>query len=211
MRSILFICIFTTQWVVASDEFKIRYDEINGDKPSYEVFERAMVGYIQIHQQQNSREIITIIDFSLPSSEKRLWVIDLKNDSTLFYTYVAHGKNTGNLFAKDFSNAKNTNKSSLGFYFTGESYYGRNGFSLRLDGLEPGLNQNARARAIVMHGAWYVDESIIAKTGRLGRSFGCPSVPLNVHKALINKIVDKTVLFIYHPNPSYFEKSEFFI
>jgi hypothetical protein len=194
----------------ANDEFKTRYIEIDGEKPSLEVFELAMTGYDQIIESHATKEIITIIDFSLPSSEKRLWVIDLKNNKTLFFTHVAHGRNTGNLFATYFSDQKNSNKSSLGFYLTGESYYGRNGFSLRLDGLEPGLNLNARSRAIVMHGAWYADASMIAKTGRLGRSSGCPSVPLKIHKALINTIMDVSVLYIYHPDVSYFEKSDFF-
>ena len=209
-RWIVIVCMLASQMTIANNPVKVKYDEIVGEKPSYEVFESAMVGYTQILEEQKIREIITIIDFSLPSSEKRLWVIDLENNKTLFYTHVAHGKNSGNLFATDFSDTRSSNQSSLGFYLTAETYHGRNGFSLRLDGLEPGLNKNARERAIVMHGAWYADESIIAKTGRLGRSFGCPSVPLEVHKPLINTIVDQTVLFIYHPASSYFEKSAFY-
>ena len=107
MQLLLIICLSISQLTYANDEFKSKYDEIEGEKPSLEVFEYAMAGYNQIIESHTTKEIITIIDFSLPSSEKRLWVIDLKNNQTLFFTHVAHGKNTGNLFATHFSNDKN--------------------------------------------------------------------------------------------------------
>ena len=119
-----------------------------------------------------NEDIVSIIDFSKPSTELRLFIIDLKNQKLLYHTLVAHGKNTGANMATKFSNNKGSNQSSLGLYRTGESYQGKHGYSLRLDGLETGFNDNARSRAVVIHSAWYVSENFIKKHGRLGRSWG---------------------------------------
>ena len=183
------------------------------NKPSAKLFLKAMMGYERIQADQHlsqKKHLLTVVDFSLPSTAKRLWVIDLETNNTLYHTYVAHGKNTGGLYANNFSNVRNSNQSSLGFYLTGEIYYGKNGLSLRLDGLEPGINDLARERAIVIHGAWYASEKLIEDTGRLGRSYGCPAVPEEVHKEMINDIADKTVFFIYKDDTDYTQKSVFF-
>ena len=139
---------------------------------------------------------------------KRLWVIDLEKNIVLFQTLVAHGRNTGEEFAKEFSNQSESFKSSIGFYATGEIYDGKHGKSLKLDGLEKGLNDKARERAVVIHGADYVSESFIKSNGRLGRSQGCPAVPNEISAQLIELIKDKSCLFIYHPSRSYIKKSK---
>ena len=135
----------------------------------------------------------------MSSKKQRLWVIDLKNNIILFQSLVAHGRNSGNEFAGKFSNNPQSYQSSLGFYATGETYYGKHGYSLRLDGLEKEINNNARKRAIVIHGADYVSENFIKQNGRLGRSLGCPSLPMNISKEIIDTIKNKSGLFVYHP------------
>ena len=151
--------------------------------------------------------IITIIDFSQPSDKKRLYVLDLVSKQILFNTLVAHGRNSGKLWPNSFSNSISSLKSSPGFYITGDTYMGDNGYSLRLDGLEKNINDNARARSIVMHGAPYVDPSSIQSLGFLGRSWGCPAIPESLHKAIINTIKDSTCLFIYSPDKNYQRRS----
>jgi L,D-transpeptidase-like protein len=151
--------------------------------------------------------IITIIDFSQPSDKKRLYVLNLASRQVLFNTLVAHGRNSGKLWTKSFSNSLSSLKSSPGFYVTRETYTGDNGYSLRLDGLEKNINDNARARSIVMHGAPYVDQSSINALGFLGRSWGCPAIPLSLHTAIINTIKDGTCLFIYSPDKNYQRRS----
>ena len=136
----------------------------------------------------------------MSSNSKRLWVIDLKNNTILYNSLVAHGKNTGEEFANSFSNASESNKSSLGFYVTGEIYQGKHGMSLRLDGLEKGVNDNARARGVVMHAADYVSQGFVKIHKRLGRSQGCPALPTEFTEKIINKIKDKSCLYIYYPN-----------
>ncbi len=168
--------------------------------PSKESFTKALEGYHHMKEKRFlNKDILTIIDFSLSSSEKRLWVIDIKENSILFQSLVAHGRNSGNEFALLFSNKPESHKSSLGFYATGETYYGKHGYSMRLDGLEEGINNNARKRAIVIHGAAYVSESFIQQNGRLGRSFGCPSLPKEDTKKIIDLIKNESCLFIYYP------------
>lgn len=152
-------------------------------------------------------DIITIVDFSQPSTQKRLYVLDLENKRILFNTLVAHGRNSGTLWTKSFSNDASSLKSSPGFYVTEDTYMGSNGYSLRLNGLEKNINDNAEHRAIVMHGAPYVDQSAINSLGFLGRSWGCPAVPMSKHKAIINTIKGGTCLFIYSPDKNYQERS----
>jgi hypothetical protein len=152
-------------------------------------------------------DIITIIDFSQPSNKKRLYVLDLQSRQVLFNTLVAHGRNTGSLWAKSFSNEASSLKSSPGFYVTEDTYVGHNGYSLRLNGLEKNINDNALNRDIVMHGAPYVDQSAINSLGFLGRSWGCPAVPESKHKAIINTIKGGTCLFIYSPDKNYQQRS----
>jgi hypothetical protein len=141
-----------------------------------------------------------LIDFSLSSNVKRLWVIDLSTNTVVLNSLVAHGRNTGEEFATSFSNTDSSFKSSLGFYATGEIYNGKHGKSLKLDGLERGVNDRARNRGVVMHAADYVSEDFIRNHNRLGRSQGCPAVPVALNDAIIDLIKNKSCLFIYHPS-----------
>jgi L,D-transpeptidase catalytic domain len=154
-----------------------------------------------------NQHIISIVDFSKPSSQKRLFVIDVTHYKLLFHTYVAHGMNSGLEYANQFSNTPESNKSSLGFYVTGSTYMGGNGYSLRLNGLEPGFNDKANSRDIVMHGADYVNESYIHSQGYIGRSWGCPAVAPKVSKPLINRIKNGSCLFVYAHNSQYLSRS----
>jgi hypothetical protein len=168
--------------------------------PKIESFQKAMQGYYEMKKKGIfKKDILTLIDFSLSSNEKRLWVIDLSTNTVLFNSLVAHGRNTGDEFAKSFSNSAKTFKSSLGIYVTGEIYNGKHGKSLKLDGLEKGINDNARNRGIVMHAADYVSNFFIKAHNRLGRSQGCPALPAEFISKIINKIKDKSCLYIYYP------------
>jgi hypothetical protein len=171
--------------------------------PKLESFAQALSGFYKLKEEGKiKKDIVTLIDFSLPSSAKRLWVIDLVSKTILFQSLVAHGRNTGEEFADSFSNAAQSFKSSLGFYSTGEVYNGKHGLSLRLDGLEKGINDNARNRGVVIHAANYVSASFIKNNKRLGRSEGCPALPVSLSKEIISAIKDKSCLFIYHPKLS---------
>jgi len=144
--------------------------------------------------------IITIIDFSSASGNRRFFVCDVKNKQIIKNTWVAHGIQSGESIAESFSNKHSSNKSSLGLYVTRETYEGKHGYSLRLDGMTEGLNDNARERAIVIHGADYVSKDFIQETGRLGRSFGCPALPSDEVNEIIDLIKEGSCLFIYHPD-----------
>ena len=169
--------------------------------PSLESFEVAFEGYESLKSQNKlENNILTIIDFSLSSSQKRMWVINMESNEVLYHTLVSHGKNSGGDFATDFSNTPESYKSSLGFYLTAEIYNGKHGSSLKLDGLEKGINDNARERAIVIHAADYVSENFAKNNGRLGRSQGCPALPNDLAKPIISTIKNKSVLFVYHPS-----------
>ncbi|OGV39193.1 MAG: hypothetical protein A3F46_08480 [Legionellales bacterium RIFCSPHIGHO2_12_FULL_42_9] len=157
----------------------------------------------------NQNTILTVIDYSLPSSEKRIWVFDLKQKKLLFHTYVSHGIKSGAAVTDYFSNTNDSKASSIGVYKTGEAYYGREGQTVRLDGLDKGFNDNAMRRYIVMHGGWYVDENFIKKYGRAGRSWGCPALPPTLAKPIINTIKENSLFVIYYPNDTWFLKSKF--
>lgn len=164
-------------------------------------FTKAMEGYFKLKEKGIiQKDILTLVDYSLSSNENRLWVIDLKNNSILFQSLVSHGRNSGNEFAAKFSDKPESYQSSLGFYVTGETYYGKHGYSLRLDGLDKGINSNARARAIVVHGADYVSEKFAKQNGRLGRSLGCLALSQDLTKEVIDTIKDKSCLFVYYPS-----------
>ncbi len=169
--------------------------------PSLDCFKVALEGFTKFKEKGIfKKNILTLIDFSKSSNSKRLWIIDLDKDEVLLNTYVAHGRNTGNEFANNFSNKAESFQSSLGFYATAEIYNGKHGSSLKLDGLQKGVNDNARERAVVMHGADYVSEKFIRQNKRLGRSLGCPAVPEELNAKIITLIKDKSCLFIYHPS-----------
>ncbi|MFG6159455.1 murein L,D-transpeptidase catalytic domain family protein [Halomonas sp. 1390] len=155
-------------------------------------------------------ERLAVIDFSLPSTEPRLWVFDLQRQRLLFKELVSHGQGSGNAVAQNFSNVPESHQSSIGLFRTMNSYRGSNGYSLRLEGLEPGVNDLAYERAIVIHGADYVSEDFIEQTGRLGRSHGCPAVRQEVATPLIDSIKEDQYLFTYYPDPEWLASSNFF-
>jgi hypothetical protein len=182
---------------------KLSFHKMN--KLRYEVFEKAFHGYLNMVQEGKVRfgDLLTVCDFTLSSNTERLWVIDVKNNKVLFNTLVAHGQGTGEEYAVHFSNTHDSHQSSLGFYITGETYEGNNGYSLKLHGVDGQFNSNAYDRAIVIHGADYVSESFCKANQRLGRSHGCPALPVEVAPKIIDKIKDGHVLFIYHSQKNY--------
>ena len=147
-----------------------------------------------------NRNLLTVIDYSIRSSEPRLFVFDLAHERLLFRELCAHGKNSGDDIARFFSNDPGSEETSLGLFVTGETYVGHNGYSLKLRGLDPGLNDMAEERAIVLHGAYYVSREAVKVLGRLGRSWGCPAVRAEVAEKLINTIRGGTAIFAYYPN-----------
>jgi len=183
------------------------YNTLNSNSfklPELRTFSEALKGFYLLKEKGIvQKDILTLIDFSLSSNTKRLWVIDLATNTVLFQSLVAHGRNTGEEFASEFSNRNSSFQSSLGFYATGEIYQGKHGASLRLDGLEKGVNDNARQRAVVIHGADYVSDSFIQNHKRLGRSQGCPAIPVELTNQIIQVIKDKSCLYIYHPSRSF--------
>lgn len=168
---------------------------------NFTAFEQAIAGYNKI--EEKSKEILTLVDFSKPSTEERFYVFDMRHKKLLFSSLVSHGKNSGGNYATSFSNENGSLKSSLGFFLTENTYQGKNGYSLVLNGLEKGINDRAKERAIVIHGAAYSNPSVIASSGRLGRSFGCPALPQAVSKPIINTIKGGSLLFIYANNQNY--------
>jgi len=178
--------------------------------PRREVLELAMRAYrCGRANGQFDSPILTIIDYSLPSTEKRLWVIDLARRQVLFHELVAHGQNSGEAYAVDFSNRPGSLQSSLGLFRTDDVYDGRHGESLRLIGLEPGINDRAEERRIVMHGAAYVNPRVVQLFGKLGRSWGCPAVDRAVLPQILRHIKEGTALFAYYPDPRWLRQSRF--
>lgn len=217
----LFLFLFILSFSVAKPankelstfEVSMIYNKLEGmNRPAYDVFEKGLEGFEQLKSEgkiPDNREILTIIDFRLPSSEKRMWIIDMKSLQILHHTYVAHGRNSGLKYAEEFSNRSGSHQSSLGFYLTAETYFGKHGLSLRLDGQEKGINNNARSRAIVLHAAEYANPEFVKRNGRLGRSFGCPAIPVDEHKKIIEQIKGGTAFFIYYPDKDYLNKSNY--
>ena len=154
-------------------------------------------------------DLVTVIDYSLPSTQTRLWVLERETGRVLFRELVTHGMETGEDYAGRFSNRPGSHQTSLGLFVTGSPYHGANGYSLRLDGLEPGINHLARERAIVMHGAPYATAAFASKHGRLGRSWGCPAVRPSVTRELIDEIQGGTTLFAYYPDEDWIARSRF--
>jgi len=174
----------------------------------YHVYETAMKGYVALRAEGKliKKDIVSIIDYELPSTEPRFWILNLKTGEVTKKLHVAHGRNTGLNYARAFSNIDGSKQSSLGFYVTAETYSGQHGYSLRLNGQERGWNNNARRRAIVIHGADYVSNDIVDSYGRLGRSWGCPALSYDVCPEVIDIIKNGSCLFIYGGNKKY-EKS----
>lgn len=223
-RLLVFLLLFPVSmiglWAVAEDHdsipytlaerFMITQTANSYELPSLQLLQTALAGYEMLIKEQSviRPEVITIIDFSLPSNRERLWILDLINGKVLFRCLVSHGRNSGELMAENFSNIPGSLASSPGFYSTGETYIGKHGLSLTLDGLEKGINDKARVRTIVMHGADYVSADFIRKYGRLGRSQGCPAVPQELSKKIILTIKGGSCLFIHVPKTSYTSNSQ---
>ncbi len=207
ISTLLLLLVSITSFSMGENEIKTLYNEMKLSKEiSYDLFKDAMIGYSRIDTKKK-KEVITIIDYSKPSTEERFYVLDLKRKEVIFKTYVSHGVNTGGNEASEFSNRLNSRQSSLGFFLTNETYYGRNGYSLRLDGLEKGINDRARERTIVIHGAAYATDDFIRRNGRLGRSWGCPALPDNLSKEVIDTIKNGSVLFVYGNDNTYLNKT----
>ncbi|OQY42651.1 MAG: hypothetical protein B6227_01445 [Fusobacteriia bacterium 4572_74] len=207
-KLILFISIFfvySLSFSTFSD--KNLYKKLDTPSLDKKVLNRALKGLSTVDIK--NKGIITIIDYTKSANEKRLFVIDLKKEKIIFDTYVSHGKNTGDEFAKKFSNNINSRQSSVGFFKTSTTYIGKNGYSMRLDGLEKGINDNARNRNIVIHGSKYATKSFINKYGRLGRSWGCPAVPLTLSKDLINSIKGGSIVYINGDLNNYQKKTKY--
>ncbi len=198
--------------LTVEEEIKQVYSEFvenNTSVPDLESFKNGMMGYYKLSDQNLfEKNILTIIDFTLSSTKKRMWVLDMTNNKVLFNTVVAHGKNTGGEFATKFSNKVNSLQSSLGFYITGETYFGKNGYSMFIDGMEKQFNSKARERYVVVHGADYANPSFINKLGRLGRSYGCPALPTALNNEIIDVIKDKSVIYIHSADKSYLNNSD---
>ena len=174
------------------------------------VLRLSLIAYLNARKKgYDDKQLLTVIDYSKPSSDRRLWVFDLKSGKALFNTWVSHGKNSGGTNANSFSNSSGSLKSRIGVFLTAEPYIGGNGYSLRMKGLERGVNDNAYSRNVVIHGAWYVNTDTIKKYGQIGRSWGCPAVSLSLSRALIDTIKQNTVVFAYYPDRRWLNSSAY--
>lgn len=185
-------------------------DFTGNNKLDYDVFKKGLIGYINLKRSgkvAKGNHIFTICDFSMPSTDERMWIIDLKQRKVLLNTHVAHGQGSGDNYANEFSNIHESHQSSIGFFVTGSTYIGKHGNSLRLIGMDKGYNCAAMDRAIVVHGADYVSYDFIKSHQRLGRSWGCPAVSAKVSDAVINYIKEGSVFFIYYPSERYLTDS----
>jgi len=186
--------------------------DLHGLAPTLDrtVLQRALVAMeCALDKGAGAAERLAIIDFSLPSSEQRLWIFDLEIRQLLLHELVAHGQGSGQNLASQFSNVTGSHQSSIGLFRTSESYHGRHGYSLRMDGLEAGVNDRARARAIVIHGADYVDPAWIDRQGRIGRSQGCPAVRQEVAGQVVDTLKDGQFLFSWYPDPEWLATSSY--
>ena len=184
------------------------YDSLADPDLEYDAFEKGLKGYLKLQKEGQIQEnsYLTVIDMSVSANRNRFFLIDVEQKKIIHKSIVAHGRNSGDEFAKYFSNKIGSFKSSIGFYRTAETYHGKHGLSLRLDGLEYS-NNNARKRAIVIHAADYVSSVFIKKNGRLGRSLGCPSLPQKDYDKVVHKIKEGSLLFIYYPEDNYLKNS----
>jgi hypothetical protein len=204
-------CAINAQKKAFDSYINVLYSDLHVDTAGLrmDVFKKGITGYFNLRKEGKvTKQVISIIDFRMSSTEKRLWVIDLEKKKLLFHSLVAHGKNSGEAMAQGFSNLQGSSMSSIGFYTTSEIYDGVHGESLKLDGVDPGYNDNARERAIVIHAADYVSEGFIKNAGRLGRSNGCPALPNGKCKAIICSICSKSCLFIFSGDKEYETKTQ---
>ncbi|KGP63606.1 hypothetical protein EP47_06530 [Legionella norrlandica] len=176
------------------------------------VLKLALTAYKNANKRgEVKKPVLTVIDYSLPSNKQRMWVFDLRNERLLYNTYVAHGKNSGMNFAKNFSNRESSKQSSLGTYITKNTYIGHKGYSLNLKGLDKGFNDNAYNRRVVIHGAWYVEPNFIKRAGRAGLSWGCPAIAQTLAKPVINTIKNGSVVFAYYPDKYFLSHSGYLV
>ncbi|WP_238395764.1 murein L,D-transpeptidase catalytic domain family protein [Pontibacter pudoricolor] len=171
----------------------------------YEVFSKALTGYYNMKHEGrlSGKPVLTMVDFTKSSTQKRLWVVDVEKKELLHHTYVAHGRNSGEEFAENFSNDNKSYMSSIGFYVTQNTYHGKHGLSLKLEGVDEGFNTNALERCIVIHGAEYASPKFIDQAGRLGRSLGCPALPMEEHEDIINTVVGETAMYVHAKSDDY--------
>lgn len=195
-----------------SDNVSVLYDEMNLSTLglSEEAFQYAYKGYQYLVRKEKltNTQILSICDLSQSSNKRRLYILDLVANKVLLTSYVAHGRGSGAEYAVRFSNKARSHQSSLGFYITGSTYVGQNGLSLRLEGLEAGFNNLSVKRSIVVHGAAYIGDQFLNSSKFMGRSYGCPAIPLNESSTIINLIKNGTCLFIYHPSKIYLQQSK---
>lgn len=184
------------------------YRQLDDKDLSYKALETALTGFVKLQLEKKIEKVdyLTVIDMSMSANQSRFFLIDLNQKRIAHKSVVAHGRNSGGEYARSFSNQAGSFKSSIGFYKTAETYQGKHGLSLRLDGLEYS-NNNARDRAIVIHAADYVSQSFIKNNGRLGRSLGCPSLPKKNYEKIVEKIRGGSLLFIYYPEKTYLSRS----
>jgi hypothetical protein len=185
------------------------YNCVNDQDLNVEAFNIALKGYysLLLENQLENKKYLTIVDMSLSANVERFFVIDMETQQLVYKSLVAHGRNTGEEFASKFSNKQSSYQTSLGFYKTAETYDGKRGFSMKLDGLEFS-NSKARDRGIIIHGADYVSEEFVQENGRLGRSLGCPSLPMDSYRETINILKEGSCLFIYYPQKNYLSHSK---
>ena len=192
-------------------EKEIKIINSQADNINSNVLRLSLKAYLKAREKgMDNKQLLTIIDYSKPSSERRLWIVDLAKGKVLFNTWVSHGKNSGNVNATSFSNQSGSLKSSLGVFLTDVMpYMGGNGYSLRLFGLERGINDNAYQRNVVIHGAWYAEGNVAKQRGQLGRSWGCPAVGEKLAKPIIDTIKNKTLVFVYSRDQKWLRNSNF--
>ena len=197
--------------LVALEAAELYYEmQLKDSGLNEKALEYALLGYHRLLKRHvlHKTDVLSVCDFSQPSSAKRMYVLDLQNKRVLYRTYVAHGMGSGRAFANSFSNIPDSYKSSLGFYVTRDTYVGSNGLSLRIEGVEKGFNDKANARSIVIHGANYVSERVLRKYGLLGTTFGCPAVPEDMAPQIIPVLKNGTCFFIYYPSKRYLSASK---
>jgi hypothetical protein len=189
--------------------FLEKYLSLNEPALKPEAFRFGLIGFEALHSRGliSNDSLLTIIDFSLPSSKDRFFVINLINNQVVYKSLVSHGRNSGDLFANRFSNKIQSHESALGFFITGKSYEGGQGYSLQLQGVDTGYNDHTRVRGIVIHAADYATQEFVTRYGRLGRSFGCPALPPELSRPIIDLIKEGSVLFSYYPDENYFHHS----
>jgi len=195
----------------AGSSIEKTYSNLSSNEPSPNVLKLAITAYNNALKKglDVNKKVVTVIDFTRPSNEKRLWVLDLKTKKILFNTLVAHGKYSGENYPTNFSDKHGSLQSSIGVFLTKNTYLGHNGYSLVLSGLEKGYNEHAEPRRVVMHGAPYVSDKIAKTYGRIGRSWGCPAVDVNLAKPIINTIKDGSLLVAYYPDKKWLRESEY--